>query len=100
MMRTVFRFAAASTAAVALVSASASAVAEPIEPIPVAVESGSAAVDSGSAAAQSAVWLFQQGNVIGFLVLLGVTPFQVLTGGICDLATMSALPNPCRAEAY
>ncbi|MEV0248234.1 hypothetical protein AB0H76_16685 [Nocardia sp. NPDC050712] len=41
----------------------------------------------------------QQGNVIGLLVLLVVTPFQALTGGVCDLATLSALPNPCRAGA-
>ncbi|MBP2191337.1 hypothetical protein [Nocardia goodfellowii] len=99
-MRTTLRLAVASAAATTLVTAAASAQAEPVAFTPppvttVADETGSAAVDSGSAAARSAVWLFQQGNVIGLLVLLAVTPLQALTGGICDLATGSGLPSPC-----
>lgn len=101
-MRTTLRLAAASVAAASLVGTAAGATAEP-DPAPAFAPvaapepgTGSSAVDSGSAAARSAVDFLQHGDIIGIIVLLGVTPFQMLTGGICDLATLSALPNPCR----
>ncbi|MCP2315125.1 hypothetical protein APR12_000455 [Nocardia amikacinitolerans] len=100
-MRTTLRLAAASVAAASLVGTATAATAEP-SPSPVAAPqpgTGSSAVDSGSAAARSAVDFLQHGDIIGIIVLLGVTPFQMLTGGICDLATLSALPNPCRPMA-
>ncbi|MEV0251926.1 hypothetical protein AB0H76_35430 [Nocardia sp. NPDC050712] len=102
-MRTTFRLTVASVAAATLVAAAAGAAAEPsaLDPSPPSVGAvaeagtGSAAVDSASNAARSAVWLLQQGNFIGLLVLLAVTPVQMLTGGVCDLATGSGLPTPC-----
>ncbi|WP_063034166.1 hypothetical protein [Nocardia grenadensis] len=77
----------------------------PIAPIPAPVAAaesgtGSAMVDSGSAAAQSAVEAVQRGDIIGIIVLLALTPFQMLTGGVCDLAAGSSLPNPCAPSTY
>ncbi|MBF6340950.1 hypothetical protein IU450_34425 [Nocardia abscessus] len=98
MMRTPLHLVAASVAAATLVVSAAGATAEPIGSAPVtaiAAESGSAAADSGSAAVRTGVGFLQRGDIIGLIVLLGVAPFQILTSGICDLATMSALPNPC-----
>ncbi|MFI5717614.1 hypothetical protein [Nocardia sp. NPDC051750] len=93
------RLAVASIASASLIGTAAGASAGPgSSPAPVAeTESGtgSSAADSGSAAARSAGVLAGNGDIIGVIVLLGVTPFQMLTGGICDLATMSALPSPC-----
>ncbi|MBB5916228.1 hypothetical protein BJY24_005140 [Nocardia transvalensis] len=96
-MRTTLRSGAASVAAAALVTTAASAAADPA-PAP-AAGTGSSAVDSGSAAAQTGVFYLQHGNVIGLLTLLVVTPFQILTTGVCDLATGSGLPSPCTPGA-
>lgn len=63
-------------------------------------QTGSAAADSGSAAAQSAGSFLERGDIIGMIVLLGITPIHMLTGGICDLATFSALPDPCSPTRY
>ncbi|MFE1591355.1 hypothetical protein [Nocardia sp. NPDC058705] len=59
---------------------------------------GSSALDYGSAAVDSAGEFLRHGDLIGILVLLGVTPIQMLTSGICDLATMSALASPCTPQ--
>ncbi|MFE3445989.1 hypothetical protein ACFXNW_23400 [Nocardia sp. NPDC059180] len=94
-MRTALHLAAASIATAGLICTAAPGTAAPT-PVPTAeAGTGSSAADSGSAAARSAVELAGQGDIIGVIVLLGVTPFQMLTSGICDLATLSALPNPC-----
>ncbi|MBL1078715.1 hypothetical protein JK358_30365 [Nocardia sp. 2] len=61
---------------------------------------GSAAVDYGSSAAQSAVALAQRGDVLGVIVLLGVAPFYMLTGGICQLVTASSFADPCAPTRY
>lgn len=61
---------------------------------------GSAAVDSGSAAARSAVDLAQHGDLIGLLVLAAITPVQMLTGGLCDLAVGAGSANPCSPTRY
>lgn len=58
-------------------------------------DTGSSALDAGSAATHSVGLFAGRADVIGIAVLLGVAPFQILTSGICDLATMSSLPNPC-----
>ncbi|MGK8524884.1 hypothetical protein ACRS6B_26600 [Nocardia asteroides] len=101
-MRTPLHLAAASIAAAALVVTAAGATAEPIDSAPfsapatvIATGTGSAAVDSGSAAAGTGLHYLQRGDIIGLLVLLAVAPLQIFTSGICDLATMSALPSPC-----
>ncbi|WP_280259764.1 hypothetical protein [Nocardia abscessus] len=102
MMRTPLHLAAASVAAATLVVTAAGATAQPISSAPataIAAETGSAAADSGSAAVRTGVGFLERGDIIGILVLMGVAPFQMLTGGICDLATMSALPNPCATGA-
>jgi len=96
-MRTTLRLAAASAAVAGLVGTAVSATAEPL-PVPVAAPeagTGSSAVDSGSSAAHSAGVLFERGDIIGIVALAGVMPFQMLTSGICDLATASGLPRPC-----
>ncbi|GEM34639.1 hypothetical protein NN3_56460 [Nocardia neocaledoniensis NBRC 108232] len=80
-------------AAAALVATAPTATAGPA-PAPVA-DTGSAAVDLGSTAANSIVQLARDGDIIGVIVLLGITPLHMLTSGICDLATLSALPDPC-----
>ncbi|NEW51383.1 hypothetical protein GV792_15175 [Nocardia cyriacigeorgica] len=90
-MRTALHLAAASIAAASLVGTAATTTATPIAE----AGTGSSAADSGSAAARSVVELAGEGDIIGVIVLLGITPFQMLTGGVCDLATLSALPNPC-----
>ncbi|MGA6209539.1 hypothetical protein [Nocardia testacea] len=106
MMRTPLHLAATSIAAVGLIATAAGATAAPPaapNPAPVAAAeagTGSAMVDSGSAAAQSAVETVQRGDIIGIIVLLALTPFQMLTGGVCDLASFSALPNPCAPSTY
>ncbi|MEU3011392.1 hypothetical protein [Nocardia asteroides] len=92
MMRTVLSLTAAAVVTAGLFG---TATAQPVS-VADEAETGSSAVDAGSAAARSAVYFAQNGDLIGFIVLLGVTPFQILTSGICDLATMSSLPNPCR----
>jgi hypothetical protein len=91
MMRTTLNIAAVTIAAAALVG-TATAVAEG--------QTGSAAADYGSAAAQSAGGFLERGDIIGLIVLLGITPIHMLTGGICDLATFSALPDPCSPTRY
>ncbi|MEU8897358.1 hypothetical protein [Nocardia sp. NPDC048505] len=98
-MRTTLRLTVASTAAAALVAAAAAATAQPLDAAPAApvAETGSAVIDSVDNAARSAVWLAQQGNIIGVLVLLVATPLNALTGGFCDLASGSGLPSPCTA---
>ncbi|MFC9659813.1 hypothetical protein ACFVJ5_06210 [Nocardia sp. NPDC127606] len=95
-MRTTLRLAAGTVMAASLVATAATSTAEPA---PVA-GTGSSALDYGSAAANSAGELLRHGDLIGLIVLLGVTPIQMLTSGICDLATMSALPNPCTQSRY
>ncbi|MEU1980853.1 hypothetical protein [Nocardia sp. NPDC019395] len=101
MTPTILRLAVASLATAGLVCTAAAATAGAGSPPafgPVAdTESGtgSSALDSGSAAARSAGVLVGNGDIIGMIVLLGVTPFQMLTSGVCDLATLSALPSPC-----
>ncbi|MGW0181245.1 hypothetical protein [Nocardia sp. NPDC003345] len=95
--------AATSIAAACLIGTAATATAAPqAAPAPEAVAeagTGSAMVDTGSAAAQSAVGAVQRGDIFGILALLVITPFQALTGGVCDLASGSALPNPCSPVA-
>ncbi|MGM7644419.1 hypothetical protein ACSVDM_05930 [Nocardia sp. JW2] len=93
-MRTTLRLTAAAIVATGVLTATATAAAQPA-PIATESETGSSAADAGSAAAQSAVYLAQNGDLIGLIVLFGITPFQMLTSGICDLATMSSLYSPC-----
>ncbi|MFE9788332.1 hypothetical protein ACFYO7_23420 [Nocardia salmonicida] len=89
-MRNTLRIAAASVAVAGLVgTAAGTAVAE----------TGSSGADAGSAAANSAVLLAGQGDIIGLIVLLGVTPFQILTGGVCDVATLTGSASPCTPGA-
>lgn len=101
MTPSILRLAVASIAAASLVGTAAGATAQPVSsPVPAPVAqgesgTGSSAVDSGSAAARTAGILVGNGDIIGIIVLLGVTPFQILTDGVCDLASISALPNPC-----
>ncbi|MFI1462464.1 hypothetical protein [Nocardia carnea] len=101
MTPVITRLAVASVAAASLVGAAAGATAQPLaSPAPTPVSegesgTGSSALDSGSAAARTAGVLAGNGDIIGIIVLLGVTPFQILTDGVCDMATMSALPSPC-----
>ncbi|KQY31964.1 MULTISPECIES: hypothetical protein [Nocardia] len=91
-MRNTLRIAAASVAVAGLVGAAAgTAVAAP--------STGSSGADAGSAAANSAAVLAGQGDIIGLIVLLGVTPFQILTGGICDVATLTGSASPCTPGA-
>jgi hypothetical protein len=101
MMRTPLRLAAASAAAATLVVTAAGATAEPISSASVtttvAAGTGSSAADSGSAAARTGLYYLERGDIIGILVLMVAAPLQILTSGICDLATMSALPSPCVA---
>jgi hypothetical protein len=100
MMRTPLRLAAASAVAATLVVTAAGATAEPISAAPattVAAGTGSSAADSGSAAARTGLYYLERGDIIGILVLMVAAPLQILTSGICDLATMSALPSPCVA---
>ncbi|MFD3704433.1 hypothetical protein ACFWUP_14930 [Nocardia sp. NPDC058658] len=68
------------------------------DPTPVDA-TGSSALDYGSTAAGSGAELLRQGDLIGILVLLGVTPIQMLTSGICDLATMSGPASPCTPQS-
>ncbi|MFC8384577.1 hypothetical protein [Nocardia sp. NPDC057272] len=89
-MRNTLRITAASVAVAGLVAAAAGTA---------VAETGSSAADSGSAAANSAAVLAGQGDIIGLIVLLGVTPFQMLTGGICDLATSIGSASPCTPGA-
>ncbi|MBF6497945.1 hypothetical protein [Nocardia cyriacigeorgica] len=103
-MRNSLRCAAASLAAASLVGAAAGASADPgaaasVTPVAEA-GTGSSMLDAGSSAARSAGVLAQQGDIIGIIVLLGITPFQMLTSGICDLATGSGLGNPCSPSRY
>ncbi|APE35397.1 hypothetical protein BOX37_17195 [Nocardia mangyaensis] len=58
-------------------------------------DTGSSALGAGSAATHSGGVFAGHADIIGLAVLLGVAPFQILTSGICDLATMSSLSNPC-----
>ncbi|MFE5475838.1 MULTISPECIES: hypothetical protein [unclassified Nocardia] len=89
-MRNTLRIAAASVAVAGLVGAAAGTA---------VAETGSSAADSGSAAANSAAVLAGQGDIIGLIVLLGVTPFQILTGGVCDVATLTGSASPCTPGA-
>lgn len=101
MTPAIIRLAVASIAVAGLVGAAAGAAAQPgSSPVAAPVAegesgTGSSALDSGSAAARTAGILVGNGDIIGIIVLLGVTPFQILTDGVCDLATLSALPSPC-----
>ncbi|NKY31511.1 hypothetical protein HGA13_00270 [Nocardia speluncae] len=101
MTPAIIRLAVASAAAMSLVGAAAGATAQPVSSPAVAPVgegqsgTGSSALDSGSAAARTAGVLVGNGDIIGIIVLLGVTPFQILTDGVCDMATLSALPSPC-----
>ncbi|APE36636.1 hypothetical protein BOX37_24965 [Nocardia mangyaensis] len=96
-MNITLRLATAAIATAALVATAAGATADP-RPAPSVVAeagTGSAAADTGSAAANSVGSLVQRGDIIGVIVLLGITPIQMVTGGICDLATGSGLASPC-----
>jgi len=101
MTPAIIRLAVASVAAASLVGAAAGATAQPASSPPATPVAegesgtGSSALDSGSAAARTAGILVGNEDIIGIIVLLGVTPFQMLTDGVCDMATMSALPSPC-----
>ncbi|WP_306362911.1 hypothetical protein [Nocardia sp. CC227C] len=103
-MRTPLHIGFASIAATTLVLTAAQSSAEPAPaPTPavtVADDTGSSALDSGSAAAESLALFAQQGNVIGILALLVAAPLHIMTGAICDMATMSALPSPCAPRVY
>ncbi|MCP9618884.1 hypothetical protein FOH10_10070 [Nocardia otitidiscaviarum] len=103
-MRTPLHIAFASIAAATLVTTAAQAAAEPAPaPTPaitIADGTGSSALDSGSAAADSLALFAQQGNVIGILALLVAAPLHIMTGAICDMATLSALPSPCAPRVY
>ncbi|WP_280472659.1 hypothetical protein [Nocardia cyriacigeorgica] len=101
-MRNSLRCAAASLAAASLVGAAAGASADPAAAVTPVAEAGtgSSMLDAESSAARSAGVLVQQGDIIGMIVLLGITPFQMLTSGICDLATGSGLGNPCSPSRY
>ncbi|WP_336082056.1 hypothetical protein [Nocardia sp. SSK8] len=91
----------AATLAAATLLASAPGAAAQTTPVLVAeAGTGSSAVDSGSTAARSAVDLAQRGDVIGILVLLAITPVQMVTGGICDLATGAGSADPCSPSRY
>ncbi|WP_278262006.1 hypothetical protein [Nocardia sp. AG03] len=91
----------AATLAAATLLATAPAAAAQTGPTPVAeAGTGSAAVDSGSNAARSAVDLAQRGDLVGFLVLLAITPIQMVTGGICDVVTGAGSANPCSPTRY
>lgn len=99
MTPTFHRLAVASIAAASLVGTAAGATAQPGQ-APVAYgesepSTGSSGADTGSAAARTAGILAGNGDIIGLIVLLGVTPFQILTDGVCDMATGSSLPSPC-----
>ncbi|MEU4413002.1 hypothetical protein [Nocardia salmonicida] len=85
-MRNTLRIAAASVAVAGLVGAAAGTA---------VAETGSSGADAGSAAGNSAALLAGQGDIIGLIVLLGVTPFQILTGGVCDVATLTGSASPC-----
>ncbi|MEU4650798.1 hypothetical protein [Nocardia fluminea] len=85
-MRNTLRIAAASVVVAGLVGASAGTA---------AAETGSSAADAGSAAASSVGELAGRGDIIGLIVLLGITPIQMLTGGICDVATFAGSASPC-----
>ncbi|MFC9875889.1 hypothetical protein [Nocardia sp. XZ_19_231] len=89
-MRNTLRIAAASVAVAGLVGAAAGTA---------VAETGSSGADAGSAAANSAALLAGQGDIIGLIVLLGVTPFQILTGGVCDVATLTGSASPCTPGA-
>ncbi len=95
-MRTTLRLASGTVLAASLVATAPAATADPT---PVA-GTGSSALDYGSAAAGSAGEFLQRGDLIGMLVLLGIAPVQMLTSGICDLATMSGLASPCSPSRY
>lgn len=101
-MRTSITLATALAAATLLASAPAAAApTDAVRPGLVAeTGTGSAAADSGSAAARSAGELAQRGDVIGLLVLLAITPVQMVTGGICDLVTGAGSANPCSPTRY
>ncbi|WP_459545915.1 hypothetical protein [Nocardia sp. X0981] len=104
MTYTPLRLAITSIAAAGLIGTAAGATAAPPatpHPAPVAeAGTGSAMVDSGSTAAQSAVEAVRRADIFGVIALLVLTPFHMLTGGVCDLATLSALPNPCSPSTY
>ncbi|MFF0546302.1 hypothetical protein [Nocardia thailandica] len=97
-MRNSLGLAATTLAATALVAAAPGAAAQP-GAAPVA-DTGSSAVDSATRAAGSLVELVQRGDVIGVIVLLGITPIQMVTGGICDLVTGAGSSNPCSPTRY
>ncbi|MGW5309948.1 hypothetical protein ACWEQ0_08730 [Nocardia thailandica] len=93
-MRNSLGLAATTLAATALVAAAPGAAAQP------GADTGSSAVDSATRAAGSLVELVQRGDVIGVIVLLGITPIQMVTGGICDLVTGAGSSNPCSPTRY
>ncbi|WP_306358461.1 MULTISPECIES: hypothetical protein [unclassified Nocardia] len=103
-MRSALHLAVASITATTLVATAAQSAAAPAPaPPPVAVVAdgtGSSALDSGSAAADSLALFAQQGNVIGILALLVAAPLHIMTGTICEMATLSALPSPCAPRVY
>lgn len=83
----------------ALVVAASPTTAQP-DSVAAASGTGSSAADSATSAAQSAIEFARQGDLIGFIVLLGVAPIRMFTGGMCDLITWSGSSNPCSPTRY
>ncbi|MEV6217352.1 hypothetical protein [Nocardia sp. NPDC051833] len=98
-MRPSHFLAAAALASAAVLGAAPNATARPVEPVADA-GTGSSVVDSASRAAQSAVELAQRGDLIGLVVLMAITPVQMVTGGVCDLAVGAGSSNPCSPTRY
>ncbi|MGS2810549.1 hypothetical protein [Nocardia sp. MW-W600-9] len=98
MRPTIFLASAALTSA-AVLGVAPNATAQPTGSVADA-GTGSAVIDSASRAAQSAVELAQRGDLIGIIVLMGITPIQMITGGVCDLAVGAGSANPCSPTRY
>ncbi|MFE6922924.1 hypothetical protein ACFVAV_17990 [Nocardia sp. NPDC057663] len=98
-MRPSLFLAGAVLTSVAVLGAAPNATAQPAGPVADA-GTGSSVVDSASRAAQSAVELAQRGDLIGFIVLMAITPIQMVTGGVCDLAVGAGSSNPCSPTRY
>lgn len=49
---------------------------------------------------RSAVELAQRGDHIGFIVLMAITPIQMVTGRVRDLAVGAGSSNPCSPTRY
>ncbi|MET9211654.1 MULTISPECIES: hypothetical protein [unclassified Nocardia] len=98
-MRPSLFLAAAALTSAAVLGAAPNATAQPAGPVADA-GTGSSVVDSASRAAQSAVELAQRGDLIGLVVLMAITPVQMITGGVCDLVVGAGSSNPCSPTRY